>query len=600
MKVEGENMEIESDEMSYNEKTSEIIATGNVRYEDDEMSIKASKIQLNTKKDTGMLFGAKILHKKENYHISGKEIEKKDKKYYSAPEATFTTCDPPVPAWCFRGEDVDLFVDERLKAKDVSFRIKDVPVIYLPYISVPFHTERKTGFLMPVFDNSESRGIRVGVPFYWAISEEKDATFLLDAYSKRGIGEGLEFRYIKPGNIKGKWWIYHIKDTLLRKDFVEVRALHEQRSIDRIGGFLSINYVNRDNFYREYSPYREIRTNRFVESSGEISVPFYNSRLYLLSQYWVDLSEGVRPAPQRFPEIGYVLNPTKVGPLWFSTTGTASNFCREEGIYGQRLDIYPRLLHTFGKDIVLSQVLGFRGIAYFLHRSEDDFSHREAIEYTAVVNTRLMKRYNSFTHAIEPSIRYTLITDPQDLPAFDSTELFRKTSKVELSLINRLLNVNGELFILKTSQAFDASLGDRPFLPFRLEIGIKRPFSLRLDANYNVHQGELESINSDLRFNTSKANIWLSQRYNKKDEITYYRAGFGIHALKPWYLSSSISYDAKEKLVRDLTIDLRYFRQCWGINIVFNKYPGDYSVLIMFELKGLTMGASGFRPIRIF
>ncbi len=600
VKVEGENMEIISDEMSYNEKTSEIIATGNVRYEDKEMSIKANKMQLNTKKDTGMLFEAEILHKKEDYRISGKEIEKKGKKYYSAPEATFTTCNPPVPAWCFRGEDVDLFVGERLNAKDVSFRIKDVPVIYLPYISVPFHTERKTGFLMPVFDNSESRGIRVGIPFYWAISEEKDATFLLDAYSKRGIGEGMEFRYIKPGNIKGRWWVYHIKDTLLRKDFVEVRALHEQRSIDRIGGFLSINYVNRDNFYREYSPYREIRTNRFVESSGEISVPFYNSRLYLLSQYWVDLSEVVRPAPQRLPEIGYVLNPTKVGPLWFSTTATASNFWREEGIYGQRLDIYPRILHTFGRDVVLSQAIGFRGIAYFLHRSEDDFSHREAIEYTAVLNTRLLKRYNSFTHVIEPSIRYNLITDPQDLPAFDSTELFRKTSRVELSVINRLINASGELFILKASQAFDASLGDRPFLPFKLEIGIKRPISLRLDASYDVHQGELESINSDLRFNTSKANIWLSQRYNKKDEITYYRAGFGVHALEPWYFSSSISYDAKEKLVRDLTIDLRYFRQCWGINIVFNKYPGDYSVLIMFELKGLTMGASGFRPMRIF
>ncbi|MGB9715894.1 MAG: LPS-assembly protein LptD [Thermodesulfovibrionales bacterium] len=600
VKVEGENMEIESDEMSYNEKTSEIIATGNVIYEDAEMSIKASKIQLNTKEDTGMLYEAEILHKKENYRISGKKIEKKGKKYYSAPEATFTTCDPPIPAWCFRGEDIDLLVDERLKAKDVSFRIKDFPVIYLPYISVPFHTERKTGFLMPVFDNSESRGIRIGIPFYWVISEDKDATFLIDAYSKRGIGEGLEFRYIRPDNIKGRWWIYHIKDTLLKRDFLEVRALHEQRSIDRIGGFLSINYVNRENFYREYSPYREIRTNRFVESTGEISLPLNNSRLYLLSQYWVDLSEVERPAPQRLPEIGYVLNPSKVGPIWFSTTATASNFWREKDIYGQRLDIYPRILHTLGRDVVLSQTLGFREIAYFLQRSEEDFIHREAIEYNAIVSTRLLKRYNSFTHVIEPSLGYTLITDPQDLPVFDSTELFKKTSKIEFSLINRILHAGSELFILKASQSFDADLGDRPFLPFRLEIGIKKPISLRLDANYDVHQGELESINSDLRFNTSKANIWINQRYNKKDDISYYRAGFGMRPLKPWYLGGSISYDAKEKLVRDITIDLRYFRQCWGINMVFNKYPNDYSVLIMFELKGLTMGTSGLRPMRIF
>jgi LPS-assembly protein len=599
VKVISEDMKVESEEMSYNEETSEIIASGNVRYEDDEISIKASKIQLNTKKDTGMLYEAEILHKKENYRVTGREIEKKGKRYYSAPEATFTTCDPPVPAWCFKGDDVDLLINERLKAKDVSFRVKGLPLVYLPYLSVPFHTERKTGFLMPVFDNSESRGIRVGIPFYWAISEDKDATFFIDTYSKRGIGEGFEFRYIKPENVKGRWWLYHIKDTLLRKDFLEVRALHEQRSVDGLGGFLSINYVNRENFYREYSPYREIRTNRFVESTGEISLPLDSSRIYLLSQYWVDLSEVIRPAPQRLPELGYVLNPTKVGPLWLSTTATVSNFWREKGIYGQRLDIYPRIIHTLGKDIILSQTLGFREIGYFLHRSEDNFSHREAIEYNAIVNTRLLKRYNSFTHVIEPSIGYTLITDPQDLPVFDSTELFRKTSKVEFSLINRLLQKGGELFIIKASQAFDATLGDRPFLPFKLEIGIKKPFSLKLDANYDVHKGKLESINSDLRLYTAKANIWFNQRYNKQDDIIYYRGGFGVHPLKSWYISSSISYDAKEKLVRDITVDLRYLRQCWGINMVFNKYPGDYSVLIMFELKGLSMGTSGYKPLKI-
>ncbi len=601
VKVKGENMVIESEEMSYNEQTSEIIASKNVKYDDAEMSIKASKVQLNLKKDTGMLYEAEVLHKKENYHISGKEIEKRGKKYYFAPEATFTTCDPSAPAWCFRGDDIDLFVDEKLKAKDVSFNIKGVPVLYSPYISVPFHSERKTGFLMPVFDNSESRGIRIGIPFYWAVSEDKDATFLVDAYSKRGIGEGLEYRYIKPGNIKGRWWLYHIKDTLLKKNFLEVRSLHEQRSKDRIGGFLSINYVNREDFYREYSPYRELRTNRFVESTGEISLPLTNSRFYLLSQYWVDLKEEVRPAAQRLPEFGYVLNPTKVGPFWFSTTATVSNFWRDKGVYGQRLDIYPRILHTFGKDIVLSQALGFREMAYSLQRTDDDFSHREAIEYSAITNTRFLKRYNSFTHVLEPSLGYTLITDPQpqDLPVFDSTELFKKTSKVELSLINRLLDASGEFIILRVSQALDATLGDRPFLPFRLEVGIKKPVSLRLDATYDVHQGELESINSDFSYSISESSVWFGQRYNKQENITFYRGGFGLHPFKPWYLNSSISYDAKGKVIRDITIDLKFLRQCWGVNMQFNKYPGDYSVSIMFELKGLSMGTSGYRPLKI-
>src|SRR3989304_8753826 len=148
-------------------------------------------VQLNLKKDTGMLYEAEVLHKKENYHISGKEIEKRGKKYYFAPEATFTTCDPPAPAWCFRGDDIALFVDEKLKAKDVSFNIKGVPVLYSPYISVPFHSERKTGFLMPVFDNSESRGFRVGIPFYWVLFWGEGGNFFCFVCFLSGGGGGF-------------------------------------------------------------------------------------------------------------------------------------------------------------------------------------------------------------------------------------------------------------------------------------------------------------------------------------------------------------------------------------------------------------------------
>jgi hypothetical protein len=241
-------------------------------------------------------------------------------------------------------------------------------------------------------------------------------------------------------------------------------------------------------------------------------------------------------------------------------------------------------------------------MAYSLHRTDndfDDFPHREAIEYSAVAHTRFLKRYNSFTHVLEPSLGYTLITDSQDLPIFDSTELFKKTSMVELSLINRLLNANGEFFILRASQGFDANLGDRPFLPFKLEVGIKKPVSLRLDATYDVHRGGLDSINSDFSYSVSETSVWFGQRYNKQEDIIFYRAGFGLHPFKPWYLNSSISYDAQEKVIRDITIDLRYLRQCWGINMQFNKYPGDYSVLIMFELKGLSMGTSGNKPWKI-
>lgn len=579
---------IDSDEMSYNVQTSEVIASGNVRYDDPDMWFTASKAELDVENETGKLYDAEILFKEDNYHIAGKEIEKKDEKHYFAPEATFSTCDAPIPAWCFRGKNVDLLVDEKLKAKDAFFLIKNTPVLYAPYISVPFLTERKTGFLMPFLDNSNTRGIHVGIPFFWAISENMDATAIMDIYSKRGIGEGLEYRYVEPGDIKGNLWLYHIWDTKLNKDYLEIKALHDERSEKEIGGFLSINYVNRKDFYREFNPYFETRTLRFLDSTGEISLPFENSRIYFLSQYWVDLKEETNPPPQRLPEVGYVLNPTKAGPFCFSATATASNFWRDKGVTGQRLDIYPRVLHELGNDIILSQAVGFRETAYSLHRSEDNFLHREAIEYNALVHTSFFKRYGSFMHVLEPSIGYTLITDSEKLPIFDSTELFKKTSTIKLSLINRFLDSSREFITVRASQAFDADLGDKPFLPFKLEVGMKRPISLRADATYDVHEGKLNSINSNIGFSISKGTIWAGQRYNRLQDVVYYTAGLMLTPYKPWTMSGRIWYNAEEKEFKDIAVNLRYMGQCWGINMEFIKRPLDFTFSVMFELKGIS------------
>jgi len=579
---------IESDEMSYNAQTSEVVAIGNVRYDDPDMWFTASKAELDVENETGKLYNAEILFKEDNYHVAGKEIEKMDEKHYFAPEATFSTCDAPIPAWCFRGKNVDLLVDEKLKAKDAFFLIKNTRVLYSPYISVPFQTERKTGFLMPFFDNSNTRGIHLGIPFFWAISENMDATATMDIFSKRGIGEGLEFRYVEPGNIKGNLWLYHIWDTEFNKDYLEIKALHDERSEKGIGGFLSVNYVNRKDFYREFNPYFEKITLRFLDSTGEISLPFENSRIYFLSQYWVDLKEGTNPPSQRLPELGYVLNPTKAGPFWFSATATASNFWRDEGITGQRFDIYPRVLYELGSDIILSQALGFRETAYSLHRSEDDFLHREAIEYNALIHTSFLKRYGSFMHVLEPSIGYTLITDSEKLPVFDSTELFKKTSTIELSIINRFLDSSREFIIIRASQAFDADLGDRPFLPFKLEVGLKKPISLRADATYDVHEGKLNSVDSNIGFGIPKGTIWAGQRYNRLEDVVSYTTGFMFTPYNPWTVSGRVWYNAKEKEFKDVAVALKYMGQCWGVKTEFIKRPHDFTFSVMFELKGIS------------
>jgi LPS-assembly protein len=589
VKIHKADVIIEADEIIYNELTSDIVATGNVTYKDPDVSISADKALLNLEKKTGKLHNAEIFYKKDNYYIFGKEIEKKGENYYSSPEAVFTTCDGPSLAWCFKGEDLEAVAGDSLKAKDVSFRIKNIPVLYIPYFRAPVLAERKTGLLIPLIGYSDVRGFNMNIPFYWAISDNRDATFYLDIYTKRGIGEGLEYRYVEPFNIRGEWWIYHLRDRELQKDYYEFKGVHKHFSSDSIGGFLNINLVNEKDFYREFKTNLEIRTNRFLESTGEISIPFTQSRFFFLSQYWIDLREQSDPVSQKLPEAGIILNNLEVGPVWLFTSATVSNLWREEGLRGQRFDIYPSIFHMFGSDITISQMLAFRETAYVFQHYDDDSLHRESLVYSIKVNTRFMKDYQSFTHVIEPTLSYTLISNSEDdLPVFDSTELFSKTSLIELSLLNRIIQRKGEFIVFRASQGFNSYKGDRPFRPLKFEVGIKLPVLLRLETDYNVNTGRLESINSDIRATIKGVTISASQIYNKEHDTTYYRTGIGIHPFKPLYLDGRLWYDAEENETKEIAVNIRYLSQCWGIFTELIKRPDDFIISVLFELKGIT------------
>jgi LPS-assembly protein len=589
VKIHKANALIEADAITYNEASSEAVATGNVRYEDPDYSFTASRAELNLTAKTGLLYDARIFYKKDNYHISGKVIEKKSEKEYVIPEALLTTCDAPVPAWCFKGKNVDAQIGDRFAARNVTFRIKDIPVLYTPYLYAPVQADRKTGLLMPFIGYSNQKGVYADIPFFWAISENSDATISLDGYSKRGVGEGLEYRYIYPGDIKGKWWVYHIWDTELSKDFLEIKAVHNQRSADSIGGFLNVNFINEKDFYREYQTNLEVRTNRFLESTGEINVPFSTSRAYLLSQYWIDLTENSISPAERLPEAGYVLNPLNIGGFWLSGTATASNFWSDGGTDGRRLDFYPRISYKAGKDITLIQTLGLRETAYLLDKGDEDSLHRESLEYSAGVGARLQKKYNSFTHVIEPALRYSLITNSENnTPVFDSADIFEKQSLFELALLNRFIDNKGEFMVVRIAQGFDSLKGDRPFLPLHLEIGIKRPLSMRLETLYDVHTGQVESVNSELSMAFPVATVSAGQRYNRLESIKYYTAGLGLGLLKPFYLDSRVWYDAITHEVREVSANIRYVAQCWAVNLGIVNRPDDFNISFMFELKGLT------------
>lgn len=582
---------IRADRIDYDEETGEAVAEGNVQFDDDDASIQAKRAEMNLETKTGRLYDADVFYKKDHYRVKGTVLERKSEKHYFSPEATFTTCDAPIPDWCFKGKDVDVQVGDQMTTSGASFRIKNVPVLYAPYLWAPLSNERKTGFLLPHISSSEKRGFGVSVPFFWAISENRDATFVFDYYSKRGTGEGLEYRFLEPEHIRSSWWVYHIRDREVDKNYWEIKGQHENRFEGPIGGFLNVNYVNRKEFYREYSSALSVSAQRYLESTGEFNIPFNNSRAYLLAQYWVDLKQSSAEVAQRVPEAGLVMNYRPIGPFLATFTGTANYYWREDEISAKRFDLYPKALLSIGRDVVLTQMAAFRATGYDYTRSEHiikDELFRSAFEYQAIGHVRLMKNYGSFTHVIEPSLGFHWITSSDNnLPFFDLAEAYQNSARLELSVLNRILVKGREFAIFRITQGYEALNGDRPFLPLKFEVAVNSAVPLKLDATYDVHTGRLETINSDLSAQLGPVLLGLGQRYNRSQDIMLFNASVAVQPVKGLELTGRISYDAKGGGVREAALTARYQAQCWAVRVEGIKRPDDTSVLGMIELAGI-------------
>jgi len=607
VKVKKELTTVEADEMTYNDKTSDLTAEGNVDYNEPETRIRAKRAELNLDRKTGVLYEAEIFSRTDNFHITGDEIQKIGDKEYILKKASATTCDAPVPEWCFSGSDAHVLVGESLTAKDVVFRIEGLPVLYSPYLSSGLSKERKTGFLTPMMGYTQSKGAHLEQPFYWAIADNKDLTLVFDFYTSRGVGEGVEYRFVDPNGSKGSFWAYHIKDDVLAKDFLDLRGVYDTPRDAMLSGFLNVNYINLQEFYSEYNPffmgggtrmldtssYLNVASGRFLESTGEVALRLGNSRLFMTSQYLVDLKAGVDPSTiaQRLPEVGYFVDPRNIGPVVFSLSSVFSNFWRESNPSGQRMDIYPRFSYNFGSDVVISQSLGLRETAYALSGGGDfgNSPHRESFDYTITAQTRLVKKYDSFTHIVEPSLGYTFSPPAEaNLPLFDSTELYTKTATAQLSVLNRFLDSGGEFLTARITQPYDSYQGDNHLLPLTLQVALQRPVSVRAETAFDFNTGSVQKVNSDIGIALPyKMNLTLGERYDKTENVLFYSAGVNYVLSKEFSVETNVWYDAKGGGLQDMLARVKYQKQCWGLNMTVGKNQTGYSFLVTVDLLGL-------------
>lgn len=254
---------ISADKIEIDRTSTLINAQGNIHFQNDGVDIFASQLTASKAINGTTLKQSSYQLANNPGHGSAENITVTKDGTLSLSGSTFTTCYEEVPDWLMQASEINISASENLgEAYHVRFKLFDVPVLYIPYFSFPVTNERKSGFLYPKINTSDSSGFEIELPYYWNIAPNMDATISPRYMSKRGLQLNTEFRYLtglQNGSINLE---YLYKDNELKEND-DARYLARFQHI----GTFSDNY-------RLYLDYTTISDDNYLV---DIKSPQYNS-----------------------------------------------------------------------------------------------------------------------------------------------------------------------------------------------------------------------------------------------------------------------------------------------------------------------------------
>jgi lipopolysaccharide assembly outer membrane protein LptD (OstA) len=196
-----------ADWMAFSDARSRGVATGNVVYRAAGDVLVAEFIEFNVDSRRGLLFDGRFRSGENQFRMEGDEIAKHGDDTYSFEEGMFTTCRCPPgerDPWQIRADSADLEIGGYGTARNSTFEILGVPVVWLPWMIYPLKTERQSGLLFPEFGYGSRNGVDIGLPIFWAARDNLNITLTPRWLSERGGKGDLEIEYVFGRRSKGE------------------------------------------------------------------------------------------------------------------------------------------------------------------------------------------------------------------------------------------------------------------------------------------------------------------------------------------------------------------------------------------------------------
>lgn len=553
---------------------------------------------------------------------------------------TYSTCPATDRAWELRATAITLDTHTRSgTGRGTRVEFKDVPILYLPWISFPLGSERKSGFLFPNAGHSSRSGAQFTAPWYWNIAPHYDATLEPVYYGARGVELGGEFRYLgtrRRGDVRVQ---YLPDDRSYGDDRGRFQLNHTEELPRGWRALLLAGHVSDAEYFEDFGQGPESTSVAFVERLAAIS---HRDEHWLLRgeiQHFqtIDRTLAAIDRPYaRLPRLTargqWSLGERRL--LQYGFEGEVVNFERDLGVTGWRLDLAPGVgLNLEGPGYFLRPRADLRWMGYALEdqapgsRSSPSRAVPQASLDAGLVFERAMGSNATELWTLEPRLLflYTPFREQSDLPLFDTAlpdldlvQLFRTNryvggdrvsdaNQLSLGVTTRLIDAaDGSQFLAATlGQAIyfetprvhlpGEAVRDRDSsdLIAQLSLAAYRNWSIDLGLQWNTEQSDTERAKLELQYRPDSERVVNLGYRQQRGRLEQMELSAAWPLSRRWNAFARTVYSLHDSQAIENFAGLEYRACCWRLRTVARRFVSsrtgehDTGIYLQLELTGL-------------
>jgi LPS-assembly protein len=294
---------IETSMFNYNIENNLFSAIGNIKIIDiNKNKYFFKEVHIDTKKKEMVGSDVSAVLDQKNFGVS----EESDprfasnsilftKKQSNFSKGIFTVCkerDGKCPPWSLKAKKIRHDkIKKTIYYEHATLKVYDVPIFYFPRFFHPDPSvKRQSGFLIPFFTNSTNVGTGTAIPYYWAISNDKDLTFTPKIYAKENLLFLNEYRQaFKNGLLTlDTSFTEGYKNTSINKTkgsrnhiFADLNLNFDEDDSYESNLFVNVQRTSNDTYFRVHKINTELVNSETTSLKNEIKYNFSKDNMFL-------------------------------------------------------------------------------------------------------------------------------------------------------------------------------------------------------------------------------------------------------------------------------------------------------------------------------